>query len=55
MTDKMKITVRDVKRGRMYEVPDPINEDDLNEDQREALNQMQGMDPHFWGPGYGED
>jgi hypothetical protein len=51
---KMKISVKDIKRGRMYEVPDPIDEDALSEDERETLNHMAGTDPHFWGPGYDE-
>lgn len=51
---KMKISVKDLKRGKMYEVPEPIDVDELNEDEREALNLMSGTDPHFWGPGYDE-
>ena len=55
MTDKMKITVRDVKQGRMYTARQPIDYDDLIEDEQRTLNQMAGIDPHFWGPGYGEE
>lgn len=51
---KIKYNVKDIKRGRMYTVPDPIDEDDLSDDERNALNHMAGMDPHYWGPGYDE-
>jgi hypothetical protein len=51
---KMKISVKDMKRGRMYQVPDPIDLDDLSEDERNMMNLI-ATDPHFYGPGYGED
>jgi hypothetical protein len=50
---KMKISVKDLKRGRMYEVPDPIDDEDVSTEERELLNSL--VDPHSWGPGYGED
>ena len=53
--EKLVVSVKDMKKGRMYAIPDPIDEDDLSEDERETLNHMTGMDPHFWGPGYGEE
>ena len=46
------VSVKDIKRGRMYAVPDPIDYDDISEDERELLNAM--ADPHFNGPGYDE-
>lgn len=49
---KIKYNVKDIKRGRMYTVPDPIDENDLSDDERELLNAM--ADPHFNGPGYDE-
>jgi hypothetical protein len=52
--EKIKYNVKGLKTGRMYAVPDPIDEDDLDADERELLNNMAGMDPHFWGPGYDE-
>jgi len=46
------VSVKDIKRGRMYTVPEPIDYDDLIEDERQLLNAM--ADPHFNGPGYDE-
>jgi len=48
----IKYNVKDKKEGRMYAVPDPIDYDDISEDERELLNAM--ADPHFNGPGYDE-
>ena len=45
--ETVKLSVKDKKHGRIY----PVLENDDNED--EDLNYM--MDPHFWGPGYGDD
>lgn len=53
--DKIKYNVKGLKKGYMYAVPDPIDEDEVSEDEREMLNRMSGTDPHFWGPGYGEE
>jgi hypothetical protein len=53
--EKLIISVKDKREGRMYAVPDPIDEDQLSDDERETLQHMSGLDPHFWGPGYGED
>jgi hypothetical protein len=50
--DKIKLNVKGLKRGYMYSTPDPIDYDDLIEDERELLNAM--ADPHFNGPGYDE-
>jgi len=50
---KLIVSVKDIKIGRMYAVPDPIDYDDILEDERDLLNAM--ADPHFNGPGYGED
>lgn len=52
--EKLIVSVKDIKKGRMYSIPDPIDEDDLNADEKMLLNQMAGVDPHFWGPGYDE-
>lgn len=51
--ENLVVSVKDIKRGRMYATPDPIDYDDLIEDERMLLNAM--ADPHFNGPGYGED
>ena len=48
----IKYNVKGLKRGYMYSTPDPIDYDDLIEDERELLNAM--ADPHFNGPGYDE-
>lgn len=50
----IKYNVKGIKKGRMYEVPDPIDDEDVSAEEREALNHMAGTDPHFWGPGYDE-
>jgi hypothetical protein len=53
MENKNKIiSVKDIKKGRMYAVPDPIDYEELEEEERELLNAM--ADPHFNGPGYDE-
>ena len=46
------VSVKDLKKGRMYTVPDPIDYEALDEADRELLNAM--ADPHFNGPGYDE-
>jgi len=50
--EKLIVSVKDIKTGRMYATPDPIDYDDLIEDERDLLNAM--ADPHFNGPGYDE-
>lgn len=50
--EKLVVSVKDIKKGRMYSVPDPIDYDDLIEDERNLLNAM--ADPHFNGPGFDE-
>lgn len=52
--ENLVVSVKDIKKGRMYAVPDPIDYDELADDEREALEHMAGADPHFWGPGYDE-
>ena len=51
--NNIKFNVKGIKKGYMYSTPDPIDEDDISEDERELLNSL--VDPHSWGPGYGED
>jgi hypothetical protein len=47
------LNVKGIKRGRMYETPDPIDENEVSLEDKELLNSL--MDPHSWGPGYGEE
>jgi len=47
------LNVKGIKKGRMYETPDPIDEDEVSLEEQELLNSL--VDPHSWGPGYGED
>lgn len=47
------LNVKGIKKGRMYEVPDPIDDEDASTEERELLNSL--VDPHSWGPGYGEE
>lgn len=51
--EKIKYNVKGLKKGYMYTVPEPIDYDTLIEDERNLLNAM--ADPHFNGPGFGED
>ena len=50
--DKIKLNVKGLRKGYMYSTPDPIDYDDISEDERELLNAM--ADTHFNGPGIDE-